>query len=296
MTGLITNLIFAEIGEGRELLRRAATADLVLVVGDGVEALVRASRYRELGVEVQVYPLSPRDSPTLFSILGLVGWLREQAVSATVVVEGYGGEKLVEAAYMVVSGYNLSELPVQLIARLQSPLHLRTLVVLDALARSGVNLAAEAKRHINAAFTGGDAYRASLVEHAADIVVQKARLGLGEELACLARVYRAAMSGQPVTGSGECSLVARLAERLDVEGVGAVKTVSIARSGNEVKAYVGCKLLLHDNSCMPELEAAEPLLRELVERWGLELKGVELVDPEEAACIAYEGLAGYTCG
>ena len=290
------NIVFAEICGSKELLRRAASADIVLVVGDSVEALMRANQYRELGVEVQVYPLSPRDSPTLFSILGLIGWLRRQATRGAVIVEGYGGERLVEAAYMIVSGYKLSELPARLTAQLQSPLHLRTLVVLDALARSGTDLGAEAEKYIDAAFTGGDAYKANLVEHVADIAVQKGRLGLGEELACLARVYRAVTLSLPVEDDGICSLIMRLSESLDAEGVGAVKTVSLVRSEDRVRVYMGCKLLLHENSCMPELEKAKPLLQRLVEQWGLKLEGVELVDPEEAACLAYEGLAGYTCG
>ncbi|KSW11995.1 hypothetical protein CF15_04190 [Pyrodictium occultum] len=271
---------------------RAARYDTVLVVAPLLDALPRIEAYKMLGVErVEAYPLSPSDSPTLFSLLGVVAWLRRHASRGRVLVEGYGGEALLEAAYMIVEGeLGLSSLS-RVASRLLSSLHLRSLVHLAALAEAGVDLAREAERHLEDAFTGGDAYASSALEHSLDLAAQLGLLG-----GCILHLYEHVARGRRLQPSSICGLLAEAGRRLDYMKTGAVKTVAIVGGRQGSRVLLGCRLLLRDEECWPEAREAEEVIRRVLAARGYSLSRVLLVDPEEAACIAYGSRYGYPCG
>jgi len=280
---------FTPIGE--KVSKRAARYDVVLIVAPLVDALGRRDAYRVLGVRyVEVYPLLPNDAPTLFSLLGLVAWLNERAREYNVLVEGCGGEALVRGAYQVVEGTWSWDDIKKLAGILQSPLHLRSLIHLAKMSEAGIDLHKEARRHIDAAFAGGDAYMSSILEHSIDLVVQ-----LGLEDMCIREAYSYVIS-KPGRPHPHCLDVLETAKRLDYMKAGAVKTVAIDLSESGAHVLLGCRLLLRDDECWPEARNAEKQLEKLLMLRGYSLDGISLVDPEEAACIAYGLSYGYDCG
>ncbi|WP_143522145.1 hypothetical protein [Pyrodictium delaneyi] len=272
--------------------RRAARYDIVLIVAAIVDSIERKEAYRSLGIQlVEIYPLLPNDSPTLFSLLGIIGWIKKYAESFNVLVEGYGGEKLLREAYRIVKGSWSWNSIIRVANELQSPLHLRSLVHIAKLAEAGIDLREEVEKHLEAAFTGGDAYRSSLLEHSIDIVLQ---LSIGDE--CIREVYEYIGSRRNEPRRSLCRAIVEVARKLDYMKAGAVKTIAVdTGSESKAKVYLGCRLLLRDDECWPEARSVEKPLEELLKGLGYGLAGLELVDPEEAACIAYGVAYGYEC-
>ncbi len=293
-------LVFASAGEPREVVERALEYDVALLVGDDVELIERARVYGEYGVDARIYPLSSRDSPTIYSLLGIVGLLREYVEECkSVIVEGYGGEALLRAAYDIVFGAAGSSAQADEVIRgvvesLQSPLHLRSLVMLSLLAAGGLDLAAEARRNIAHAFTGGDAHKSDVIEHVGDIAV-----AVGDErlTVCPAIAYKYYAGILPLARvPAHCREVMEASEALDASRAGFVKCIAISEGGDAAEVYVGCKLLSWDE-CFREVGEGLEALAGLIGRLlgGAKRIKVDIVDPEEAACIGYGLRYGYPC-
>lgn len=277
---------------GDKVSRRAVVYDVVLIVAPTVDVLSRKEAYQVLGVQhVEVYPLMPNDAPTLFSLLGIVAWIRNHARERSVLVEGYGGEALLEGAYRIVEGAWRVEDLAKVASRLQSPLHLRSLIHLAKMSEAGIDLDRESAGRIGDAFTGGDAYAASVLEHAIDLAVQ-----LGLENTCIRELYSYVASGMHSTLRGNCMSLVEAAESLDHMKTGAVRTIAIVSENGDAEVLLGCRLLLRDDECWPEARNSEEPIRRALMLRGYRLTGISLVDPEEAACIAYGNNYGYECG
>jgi hypothetical protein len=279
---------------GASLGRDVVEFDVAILVGDHVELLEAGRRYREYGLKVYHYPLSPRDSPTLFSLLGIVGLIAKLVAEEckSVIVEGFGGERLLEYAAHLIGLYKFKPR----IGQLQSPLHARSIYVLQSLANGGVDLRVEACKNVHNAFTGGDAHKSDIVEHSVDIVASLA--GYAPELLdeCPASIYRCVVGGR--CGMPRlCLNVMEAAEAFDYDNVGAVKCVAVTlpEEGLGAKLYAGCRMLAWDE-CLPEVEAGYRRLNEMLRRVGLEgVENYSIVSPEEAACILYGERMGYPC-
>ncbi|HIQ23431.1 MAG TPA: hypothetical protein EYH50_00050 [Pyrodictium delaneyi] len=277
--------------EGR-VSRRATVYDVVLIVAPALDALSRKEAYQILGVQrVEIYPLMPNDAPTLFSLLGIVAWIRSLAREQSVLVEGYGGEALLEGAYRIVEGAWRGKDLARVASRLQSPLHLRSLVHLAKISEAGIDLGRESASYIDDAFTGGDAYAASVLEHAIDLAVQ-----LGLESACIRELYSYVTSGMHATIRDYCVSLVKAAESLDRMKAGAVRTIAIVSEDGDAEVLLGCRLLLRDDECWPEARISEKPIKQALMLRSYRLAGISLVDPEEAACIAYGSNYGYECG
>jgi hypothetical protein len=251
-------------------LKHLTDFDYVLYVGDLLDGLSLGERLRPLGVEYDVYPLEPLASPTLFSLLGLLGLLRSRLREGQrVAVVDAGTGALVEAAWLLLQEGRLP--PRAMVDRLTSPLHYRLLYALQVLAEAGVELASEADRFTPHAFTGGDAVRSDRVLVAADLEKQ---LGLR---GAAAAVYR----GSPPRE------LAGVLDALDPRMEGAVEVVALRGGPRGVEAVLGCRLLLHPLGCGPEEAAVAEPLAGLLAVHGRRLAAVYSAAPEEAACLAY---------
>ena len=259
-------------GPGLHPARLAARADYVLLVGDLYRGIELAAALRELGVEADIYPLSPLEAPTLYSILGLAGLIRRKLLHGedVLVVAEEPGE-LVRAAYRLIYG---GAEPESSLDALTSPLHYRLLRGLHLLRLGGVDLAREATRSIPHAFTGGDAQASDTVLQAADIEQQLGPRGLA------AKAYTQGLSALNAEER-------RVLQALRGDGSGSASVIALPRTGNRLDAVIGCRALLHPRQCIPEAEALQEPLAALAEKHGLEPGAVEQAEPEEAACIAY---------
>jgi len=248
----------------------AAGGAAVIVVGDLASSLGYVEQLRRLGAEAEVYPLDPWKAPTLYSLLGLVGYIlgaENEGQEAVLIDTGPGA--LVEQAYRLVTGERLDSLDP---GELTSPLHYRLLAVLELLRRGGIDLAREAERHRVHAFTGGDAARSDQVLLAGDL---EAQAGAG---GAAAAKYRGGALPQPYE---------EVLAGLDPRGEGAVEVLALRAAAGVLHAYIGCRMLLHPRGCSPEAEALMERLPALAARLGAGRVEVEAVEPEEAACIAY---------
>ncbi len=250
----------------------AASADYVLLVGDLYRGMMLAASLRELGVKADIYPLSPLESPTLYSILGLTGLIHRRLLDGEevlVVLEEPG--ELVRAAYRLIHGG--SEAPSSP-EKLTSPLHYRLLNALRLLRLGGVDLAREAERHTSHAFTGGDAQASDTVLQAADIEHQLGPSGLAAT--AYTHGHRALEPEEQL-----------VLEALRGDGSGSATVLALPRAGRRLDAVIGCRALLHPKQCIPEANALRTPLAALAEKHGLEPGSIEQAEPEEAACIAY---------
>lgn len=255
--------------DGVNPFKVATEYDYVLFVGDYLAGLQLREFFEELGVAYDIYPLEPLAAPTIYSLLGVIGLLREKAMqqNAVAVIDG-GAGGLLHAAWKLVYGPAAGDLWLDV----HSPLHYRLLFALRLLSRGGVDLSREAERNIIHAFSGGDAARSDRVLLAADIEKQLGISGLA------ASTYL----GKLNTWLGE------LLDSLDPDLEGAVSVLGFENVGkNAVIAYLGCRLLMHPNACAKEQEAARKPLEGLLAKHGLSLRAISQVWPEEAACIAY---------
>jgi hypothetical protein len=276
-------------------IRNAVEYDAIIVVGDHPELYERYLTYRELGVDVYIYPLRPRDSPTIYSLLGIIGLLLELSDSGKrVLVEGYGGQYLLEAAFSLALGC-ANVLPTSFpVEKLQSPLHLRSIIVLHSLKDGGVDIKLEALKNVDHAFTGGDAHKSDIIEHIVDISLSLKMLGRENALHyCPAEAYRSFSRGKSVEGL--CGEAVKSLEKLDENNTGAAKVVGVIYADGTYKLLVGCKLL-SENDCIEELgNGISSITRLLAERFGVTVERFEILDPEEVACIIYGEVFGYEC-
>jgi hypothetical protein len=273
--------------------RIALDYDVVILVGDYVELLERGRVYREYGLEVHHYPLSPRDSPTIFSLLGIVGFILEHLENCkSILIEGFGGEKLIEYALYLMNIWPQKP-PIQ---DLQSPLHVRSIFILEQLARSNVNLKVEARRNIIHAFTGGDAHKSDIIEHSIDILASLKLDETREFGVCPSEIYSCIVNGR-CSLAEPCSEIIEVAESFDYSNTGAIKCIAIKplTKMNKAWLYVGCRMLAVDD-CLPEVEAGYKKLKKLLFTLKMgRMEGYTVVSPEEAACILYSERMGYPC-
>ncbi len=281
----VCGIDFADPGD--PVVRRAARYDTVIVVGEEYMLVDRVDAYTVFGVEARLYPLPAVEAPTLVSILGLLGWIWERlGAGKRVLVEGTGGEAVVASACMVVEGYSVEEALAKLREagmELYSPLQLRLLVILEALS-SAINIREEAERFKAYAFSGGDAHLASIVELAVEHYVQIGRLlpiSLQKLYAALVNPVRG-----PRLNDAEKAL-AGIAQGLDSTLIGAVRSVHLEVGESSLKVRIGCSLLMREGECWPEAMAADQHYRRLASMLGLKTVEYEMIDPEEAACLAY---------
>lgn len=244
----------------------------MLIIGDLYRGLELAAALRELGVEADIYPLSPLEAPTLYSVLGLAGVIHGRLVDGEeVVVVSEEPGALVRAAYrLIYSGEGAS----RYMDELTSPLHYRLLYGLHLLRLGGVDLASEAGRNAAHAFTGGDAQASDTVLQAADIERQLGPRGLA------AKAYTGGLEALEPEERG-------VLEALRGDGSGSASVIALPRAGSRLDAVIGCRALLHPKQCIPEAQALRDPLAELAAKHGLEPGSVEQAEPEEAACIAY---------
>ncbi len=291
----VCGIEFAEPDE--PVVRRAARYDTVIVVGEEYVLVDRVEAYSLFGVEARLYPLPAAETPTLMSVLGLLGWLWERVENGRrVLVEGSGGQGVVAAACLVAKGVHPAE-ALRMVREagmdVYSPLQLRLLALLDALVSSGVDAGEEAARFRSVAFTGGDAHTASVAEHALEHALRlRGLLPVSP-----ATVYRAVVEPwrAPRLNDYEETVVA-VARSLDATLVGAVRSTFLEIGESRLTVNVGCTLLMREDECWPEASAADPYYRRLAGYLGL--KGVEyhMMDPEEVACRAYWFLDEEMCG
>ncbi|GEM_PF-4551960 len=249
----------------------AAEADYVIYVGDVVDGLGFVEALQGLGAEAVLYPLDAWKAPTLFSILGLVGVIKDKlAKGEKVVLVGDERTSLILAALRIISDGHAAGLAS--VTDLTSPLHYRLLVALELLRKNGIDIEAEASRYQEHAFTGGDASRSDYVLLAVDLERQLHKPGLA------ARAYRGAALGSPYQD---------ILEALDPRGEGAVEVIALRVEGGLLDAYLGCRFLLHPLGCRPETERVRQALARLAPSLGARLGIVEELSPEEAACLVY---------
>ncbi|BEP17710.1 hypothetical protein PYJP_10620 [Pyrofollis japonicus] len=263
----------------------ARKADTVLLVMDSYTASNRAHFYSSLGITTEIYPLDMRDSPTIFSLLGILAWINEEGRGKSIVVEGLGQQSLLEEAFKIVyMGYDISEINTN---KLVSPLHFRSIIHLYELRKAGIVLEDEARRYIDAAFSGGDAHKSSIIELSLDLIIQLENRGAPIGNLCSLDIFRAVTKNrEPLE---RCKLYFEAAKLLDEYNTGAVKTVALSPAGgNKVDALVGCKLMFSDEECWPEALSAQNVIRMLLDRKALLLNDIRMVFPEEAACLAYD--------
>ncbi len=287
----IANIVFREISDISDPLYKDAS--VVLIVSDDYRIVDRVQRYREEGIKPAVYPLNILDSPNLLSLLGVCAWLHENSLQGSVVVEGYGQQRLLEKAYQVVFlGMEVDEIMLQ---DLVSPLHVRSLIHLYGLRIGGIDIANEAKNFVRDAFTGGDAHKSTVLELGIDIITQLGKVS--DALSnCISHLYDTVVHGKSHRASKTCRLVHEASELLDYLNNGAVKSLALVGEDNRVSILVGCKLFLSDEECWPEINNARDVLVRLLNELGLVLGDIGMVRPEEAACIAYGNYASGVCG
>jgi hypothetical protein len=263
----------------------AKKADIVLLVMDPYTASDRVHFYSSLGITTELYPLDMRDSPTIFSLLGILAWINEESRGKSIVVEGLGQQSLLEEAFKIVyMGYDIGEINLD---KLISPLHLRSIIHLYELRKAGIVLEDEARRYIDAAFSGGDAHKSSIIELSLDLVIQLENRGAPLGNVCSLDIFRAVTKSQEPLERCKPYFVA--AKLLDEHNTGAVKTVAFSLAGcNKVNVLIGCKLVFSDEECWPEALSAKNVIRMLLGRRKLLLNDIRMVFPEEAACLAYD--------
>ena len=291
LTCTTPNICFAPI-ETAQVARRAALFDTVLVVADPYSAADRLDLYETLGVNVNLYPYTPLDAPTIVSMLGLMAWLEKEAYRGRVLVEGFGGERLVMAAYLIYQGLSVEEV-LSKIARLgglHSPLHIRLLLILWALRRE-LDLKREASRFVEQTFTGGDAHLAWIIEFAAEHYLQLHHLLPIR----LAQLYYSIIGHRHVRLNDVERNILGIAESLDYTLVGAVRNVAISIGVESLEVHIGCQVLDREGQCWPEAEEAKLYYNRLARLLGVRDTSFAMTTPEEAACIAYGDFAPDLC-
>ena len=291
LTCTTPNMCFASI-ETTQVARRAALFDTVLVVADPYSAADRIDLYETLGVNVNLYPYTPLDAPTITSILGLMVWLEKESCRGRVLVEGFGGERLVMAAYLVYRGLSVEEvLPkIARLGGLHSPLHLRLLLILWALRRE-LDLSREASRFVEQAFTGGDAHLAWVIELVVEHYLQLRHLLPIR----LAKLYYSVIGYKHARLNDVEKSVLSIAESLDYTLAGAVRNVAVSIGVESLEVYIGCQLLDREEQCWPEAKKAKPHYDRLARLLGVRDTDFVMTAPEEAACIAYGDFALDLC-
>jgi len=291
LTCTTPNICFAPI-EATQVAKRAALFDTVLVVADPYSVADRIDLYETLGVNVNLYPYTPLDAPTIISVLGLLAWLEKEARRGRVLVEGFGGERLVMAAYLVYHGLNVEEVlsHVAKLGGLHSPLHLRLLLILWALSRE-LDLKREASQYIEHAFTGGDAHLAWVIELAVEHYLQLHHLLPIR----LAQLYYSIIGHKHVRLNDVEKSVLNIAESLDYTLVGAIRNVAVSIGVENLEIHVGCQLLDREGQCWPEAEKAKLYYDQLARLLGVKDSSFTMTTPEEAACIAYGDYAPDLC-
>ncbi len=297
MQGGPVRLCGLDFAEPRDhVVRRAAVYDAVLVVGEEYVLVDRVDAYGVFGVEARLYPLPAVEAPTIVSLLGVLGWIFERlGEGRRVLVEGTGAQSVIAAACLIAWGHRLEE-ALERVRRagmeVYSPLQVRILAILEAIA-SGLDVTREAERFKQHAFTGGDAHTASVIELAVEQAIQ-----LSPVLpASPARVYQRVVepSRAPRLNDVEEAVLAA-ARGLDSTLVGAVRSLYLEPGASRLRVHVGCSLLMREGECWPEAMAADHAFRRLARLFGLD--GVEyvMVEPEEAACMAYGERDPSLCG
>ncbi len=272
---------------------RAARFDVVVLVGEVYSLVDRVERYRELGVEVHVYPLPATVAPTMRSVLGLLAWLEERCLRGErVLVEGTGGHSVVAVAHMVARGVSVGEALAKAGARgfhLLSPLQLRLAVLLDYARRGGVDLLEAGRRWRCDAFTGGDAHLSTVAE----LALEHALCLDGLLPLSPPRLFEAVEGRARLTDAER--LVLEASRSLDHTYTGAVKNVALA-VGEKLEVLVGCELVYREEQCWPEAEAAMEAYQGLARMLGLDGVVIGMEHPETLACRVYGVYDPGMCG
>jgi len=291
LTCTTSNICFASI-EAPQVARRAALFDTILIVADPYSVADRLDLYETLGVNVSLYPYTPLDAPTIISILGLMAWLEKEARRGRVLVEGFGGEKLVMAAHLIYRGLSIQEVLSRTneLGGLHSPLHLRLLLILWALRRE-LDLKHEARRYIEQTFTGGDAHLAWVIEFAVEHYLQLHHLLPIR----LAHLYHSIIGHKHVRLNDVERNILDVAENLDYTLAGAVRNVAVSIGVENLEIHIGCQVLDREGQCWPEAKKAKPYYDRIARLLGAKDTSFAMITPEEAACIAYGDFAPDLC-
>ena len=276
---------------------RAAIYDRVIIVGDEYEGEQRLSLYRSLGVEAVLYPLTSGKTPTILSIVRLV-YENMPSGPERLLIEGYGAEGVVAAAFLIVAErLPPREAAARLLAMghgLTTPLDSRLLHLLHRVLETSPDwfnsVASTVMRGYREGFTHGDGHAASVAELAVELNEELARLGYFTGYTPFMLFRDAVLHPDEPT-----SVVHEVAAALDSTLTGAVKAVALRRDGATLYAVIGCELLLHQEQCWPEVEAASPKMERLARKAGFEKIRYVMSAPEEVACLSYAGIDRGLC-
>ena len=284
----LTSRVYVASACGR-VAPRAAAFDRVVIVGEEYEAEERLELYNSLGVEAILYPLSSGKTPTMLSLVRLV-YEAMPAEHERLLIEGFGAEGVVAAAFlMVLEAVHPREAASRLLAMghgLTTPLDSRLLYLLHRVLETspeGFHSVAETvKTGYREGFLHGDGHASSVAELAVEINEGLTRLGYytGYTPYSLFRdaVLHTDEPSNPIHGA---------AAALDSTLTGAVKTVALERGSGRLRVLVGCELLLHQDQCWPEVDAAAEKIAWIARRAGLERVEYIMASPEEVACLQY---------
>ena len=276
---------------------RAAVYDRVIIVGEEYEAEPRLELYNSLGVEAILYPLSSGKTPTILSIVRLI---HENMPSEheKLLIEGFGAEGVVAAAFlMVAERTSPREAASRLLAMghgLTTPLDSRLLYLLHRVLETSPDwfqtVASTVMQGYREGFLHGDGHASSVAELAVELNEELARLGYFTGYTPY-MLFRDAVlhTDEP------SNVVHEVAAALDSTLTGAVKTVVLRRDGGTLYVIVGCELLLHQEQCWPEVEAAWDKMERLARKAGFEKIRYVMTGPEEAACLSYSSIDRGLC-
>lgn len=257
--------------------------DSLVLVCDYYECISFVEKLKLLGVNVLLYPFKPYDAPTIYSILGIIGYIIKNENNPGFIVVDYSPSSLLEYAYQVVmeQRYDVRDWS----ENLTSPLQFRLLYLLHILRENGVNLRHEALRNIVNAFTGGDAYFSDTLLHTMDLELQTGGMGY-----CTTLYYQRKKERTP----SYCSRIYYAAESLDPFLEGAIKGVALEfYDEKRVRALLGCRMVGLGDYCEREIEHFKRPLANLLNVGEASIQ-FEVLDPEEVACIVYSRY-GYSC-
>lgn len=285
-----------DVYDRKNIVRRAARYDVVVLVGTETSSINRIELYERLGVKTIYYPYRVSDAPLLQPFLGLIGLLYEESRGRAVLVEQELEDALIPAALLIaVKGYPLRDAIEEVHEMgfsIFTPLESRLLVLMDTMRREGISLISEALEFKKEAFSGGDAHLSSVME----FTIEHYYHLRGLIPASLPRLYESLKVGGSYSKklSDHERLLVSLSSELDYFMSGAVRNIALVL-GENMEVYMGCNLLLREDACWPEADRATPLYERLAKSLGLERTSIYMSSPEDVACISYGFLEPDIC-
>ncbi len=276
---------------------RAAVYDRIIIVGEEYEAEPRLELYNSLGVEAVLYPLSSGKTPTILSIVRLV-YENMPSEHEKLLIEGFGAEGVVAAAFLLAAEkMHPREAAARLLALghgLTTPLDSRLLYLLYRVLETSPDwfqsVAATVMRGYREGFLHGDGHASSVAELAVELNEELEKLGYFTGYTPYMLFREAVLHTDEPSNA-----VHEAAAALDSTLTGAVKVVALRRDGATLYVLVGCELLLHQEQCWPEVDAASPKLESLARRAGFQKIRYVMTSPEEAACLSYSSIDRGLC-